>query len=89
MSSATGASLSIRPVRSDFGSTGSIRFDRSAAVLPIRARMFLLTADRLAVVDGTSAGDLLTATSPVSREIKLPAPRARVLLQQLAALARQ
>ncbi|MFQ6130451.1 MAG: hypothetical protein ACE5R4_00295 [Armatimonadota bacterium] len=57
---------------------------QSAAILPVAAKMFLLTKGMLAVVDGTSAGDFFSSTEPVSREIELPTERVDGILAKLS-----
>ena len=57
---------------------------KGRAVLPIDARMFLLTGGRLAVVDGRSAGKLLEGARPASREIAVPPAAARHMQDRLA-----
>ena len=59
--------------------------ERGRAVLPIRARMFLLTPQALAVVDATAAGPYLRSAEPVSRELAVPTRDARAILVKLAA----
>ena len=58
----------------------------SKAVLPIKAKMYLLTGDMLAVVDGASAAQYFSSERPVSREIGMPGKAARQMLQRLSAI---
>ena len=67
---------------------GCAQGEKTAAILPIQARMFLLTADALAVVDATKAGSYLAETKPVSREIDLPAQAGKKTLGELASTMR-
>ncbi len=64
---------------------GSGQSARSKTILPIEAKMFLLTEDMLGVVDATSAGQLFRSETPASREIK--APMLGELLNQFSRLA--
>jgi hypothetical protein len=65
---------------------GSAQTAPTRAVLPINARMLLLTGDLLALVDATAAGPYLTSPQPVSREVDIPSTAARDILRKLAAL---
>ena len=63
---------------------GTAQSPSTADILPITARMFLLTGDMLAVVDATSAGATFKSATPVSREVKIDG--AKKILKSLAAL---
>ena len=56
-------------------------------MFPVNARMFFLTADTLAVVDATAAGDYFASEEPVSREIEIPDGEAMDILNALHNLA--
>jgi hypothetical protein len=58
--------------------------EKSRAVLPVEAEMFLLTDARLAVADATSAGPWLKTQTATS--VELAAPRAHEFLGRLGAL---
>ena len=58
--------------------------DMTRAIFPIEARMFLLSEQMLAVVDGTSAGEFFKSETPISREVQVPAETVAKLLQALS-----
>ncbi len=74
-----------RPV----GYFGCGQGEKSRSVLPIAARMFLLTDETLTVVEGTSAGSYFKSEKPVSREVKLPAGTAAGILNALGRMTRR
>ena len=64
---------------------GTAQGAAARSILPIDARMFLLTGRTLAVADATAAGPHFRSDKPASREIALPAAAARDILRRLAA----
>jgi hypothetical protein len=66
---------------------GTSQSGRAKAALAIDAKMFLLTSEVLAIVDGTSAGEYHRSGVPVSREIAVPPDEARRILTALAGIA--
>ncbi len=63
---------------------GCSQSDKTRAIFPIEARMFLLSEQMLAVVDGTSAGEFFKSETPISREVQVPAETVAKLLQALS-----
>lgn len=66
---------------------GTDQSDQTRALLPIEARMFLLTGEMLAIVDGTSAGRFHRSARPASREVNVAPGTARDILTRLAGVA--
>jgi len=63
---------------------GTAQTANSRAVLPIEAKMFLVTRDTIALTDGTSAGDHFRSEVAVSREITLRPQEADRALSSLS-----
>ncbi len=68
------------------GYFGCGQSDKTRAILPIEARMFLLTPNWLAVVDGTSAGEYFKSKEAASTEIEIPAATLADMLKKLSNL---
>ena len=69
------------------GYFGTAQCDKTRAILPIKAKMFMLTAGKLAVAEGTSAGQYFKSETPTSREVDVT--DAKELLVKLSNLVQE